>query len=73
MIDGMWTIHGLAKELGVDKGWLYHRIYTGVLQASDVIRVLPYGNYLIRDDSAVIAQLRAEAQALQQQRAKSHS
>jgi len=57
----------------VDRDWLYRRIHAGRLQASDVTRVPPYGNYLIRSDPAVIAHLRAEADALRQQRAKSDS
>src|SRR2546425_5482161 len=46
-IDAMWTIHGLARHLGVEREWLYHRIRTGALCEPDVVRKPPYGNYLI--------------------------
>ena len=59
-IDGMWTIHGLARHLGVEREWFYPRIRTGALCAPDVIRKPPYGNYLLRDDAALLARLRAE-------------
>ena len=57
-IDDMWTIHGLSRHLGVDREWFYHRIRTGTLREPDVIRKPPYGNYLIRDDAALLARLR---------------
>jgi hypothetical protein len=59
-IDAMWTIHGLARHLGVEREWFYHRIRTGALCEPDVVRKPPYGNYLIRDDAALLARLRAE-------------
>lgn len=61
MIDGMWTIRGLAKELGMKREWFYDRIYTGVLCPPDIQRRPPYGNYLIQDHSELIARLRVEA------------
>jgi DNA invertase Pin-like site-specific DNA recombinase len=60
MINGCWTIHGLCRELGVDRDWFYRRIYNGGLREPDVIRVPPYGNYLIRDDPELIERLRQE-------------
>ena len=59
-IDGMWTIHGLAHHLGVEREWFYHRLRTGALGEPDVVRKPPYGNYRIRDDTALLARLRAE-------------
>jgi DNA invertase Pin-like site-specific DNA recombinase len=59
-IDDMWTIHGLSRHLGVEREWFYHRIRTGTLREPDVIRKPPYGNYLIRDDAALLARLRTE-------------
>jgi DNA invertase Pin-like site-specific DNA recombinase len=59
-IDGMWTIHGLSRHLGVAREWFYHRIRKGFLREPDVIRKPPYGNYLIRDDAEFLARLRAE-------------
>ena len=73
MIDGMWTIHGLAKELGLDRDWFYRRIRSGLLREPNVIRIPPYGNYLIRNDLTLIEQLRREAQELFQARPQSQS
>lgn len=70
-VDGHWTIHGLCRELGIDKDWLYRRIYSGALCAPDVIRKPPYGNYLIRSDPELIERLRQEVQHLHQCRAVS--
>src|SRR5437870_13368410 len=56
----MWTIHGLSRHLGVEREWFYHRIRTGTLREPEVIRKPPYGNYLIRDDAALLAHLRTE-------------
>jgi DNA invertase Pin-like site-specific DNA recombinase len=72
-IDGYWTIHGLSRELGIDRNWFYRRIYTGELCEPDVIRKPPYGNYLIRDDSELIERLREEVQHLHQTRVKSQT
>ncbi len=59
-IDGMWTIHGLARKLEVKRDWFYNRIRSGFLSEPDVIRKPPYDNYLIRDDAKLIARLRRE-------------
>ncbi|NTW03900.1 MAG: recombinase family protein [Oscillochloris sp.] len=59
-IDGMWTIHGLAHKLNVDRDWFYTRIKSGFLSAPDVIRKPPYGNYLIRNEAELIERLRRE-------------
>ncbi len=59
-IDGMWTIHGLSGHLGVVREWFYHRIRSGFLREPDVMRKPPYGNYLIRNDAALLERLRAE-------------
>jgi hypothetical protein len=67
-IDGMWTIHGLSRHLGVERECFYHRIRTGTLGEPDVIRKPPYGNYLIRDDAALLARLRADKQQSRRRR-----
>jgi len=72
-IDGCWTIHGLCKELGIDRDWFYRRIYNGQLREPDVIRKPPYGNYLIQDDPELIERLRREVENLRQKRTKSQS
>jgi hypothetical protein len=58
--DEQWTIRGLARELGVESGWVYNRIRNGFLSESDVSRKPPHGNVLIRDDATLLARLRAE-------------
>jgi len=72
-IDGWWTIHGLSRTLGVDRNWFYRRIYHGKLQAPHVVRQPPYGNYLIRDNPALIRQLHTEVAALRRGGTNSHS
>jgi hypothetical protein len=67
-VDGLWTVHGLCRALGIDKDWLYRRIYSGALGAPDVIRKHPYGNYLIRPEPELMARLRQEVQLVQQRR-----
>lgn len=71
--DGYWTIHGLSKELGIDRNWFYRRIYQGVIQEPDVIRTPPYGNYLIRDDPELIERFRQEVNDLRQKQNQSQS
>lgn len=55
-IDGQWTVWGLARALHVDRDWLYARIKDGTLPAT---RHPVSGHYLIPDDPAVLAQLKA--------------
>jgi len=55
-LDGCWTIHGLARALGVLRTWLYDRIRAGTLPAT---RHPVTGHYLIRDDPELLAALRA--------------
>jgi hypothetical protein len=53
-----WTVAGLARFLGVNRNWLYWRIYRDRL----VTRRHPAtGHHLITDDPALIAALQAEA------------
>ena len=59
-IEEKWTIRGLARELGVESGWVYNRIRNGFLSELDVSRKPPHGNVLIRDDAALLARLQAE-------------
>jgi DNA invertase Pin-like site-specific DNA recombinase len=56
-IDGQWTVYGLARELAVERDWLYRRIYRGTLPAE---RHPTTGHYLIADDPDLLAHLRAE-------------
>lgn len=72
-IDGLWTIHGLAAKLNVDRNWFYTRIKNGFLSAPDIIRKPPYDNYLIRNDSQLIARLRQEVQRTRRPSAKSQT
>ena len=59
-IDGQWTVWGLARALHVDRDWLYARIKDGTLPAT---RHPVSGHYLIPDDPAVLAQLKARLPA----------
>lgn len=59
-IDGQWTVWGLARALHVDRDWLYARIKDGTLPAT---RHPAIGHYLIPDDPAVLAQLKARRPA----------
>jgi len=59
-IDEQWTIRGLARELGVESGWVYNRIRNGFLSESDVRRKPPHGNVLIRNEATLLTRLRAE-------------
>ncbi len=59
-IDGQWTVSGLSRHLGVDRHWVYRWIYAGRLP---VERHPATGQYLIADDAALIAELRAEIES----------
>ena len=61
-VDGMWTVHGLARHLEVDPSWLYRRIYKGLLAEPDLIRRQPCNTYLIRDDARLLELLQSEVQ-----------
>ena len=72
-VEGMWTVPGLAKKLGVNKNWFYERIHDGRLREPDVIRSPPYGNYLIRDDPHLIEQLHQDVSRHRGRRRVQHS
>jgi hypothetical protein len=59
-IDGRWTVGGLARELNVTGDWLRKRIAAGTVPAA---RHPLTGRYLIDDDPAGLACLRALAAA----------
>jgi hypothetical protein len=59
-IDGEWTIHGLAQELGVRRTWLYTRIRNGTLPAR---RHPVSGQYLIPTDPHLLAILQTDRDA----------
>jgi DNA invertase Pin-like site-specific DNA recombinase len=56
-LDGQWTVFGLAHELAVHRNWLYTRIRNGTLPAT---RHPVLGHYLIPDEPALLATLRAQ-------------
>jgi DNA invertase Pin-like site-specific DNA recombinase len=62
-IGDAWTVWGLARFLGVDRDWLYRRIYSGRLPTE---RHPATGHYLIKDDPALLASLQVEAAAHRQ-------
>jgi DNA invertase Pin-like site-specific DNA recombinase len=53
-VDGRWTVRGLARELGVDRDWIYRRLRTGAIPASRHPRT---GHFLIDDDPETLAAL----------------
>ncbi len=55
-----WTIWGLSRFLGVDRDWLYRRIYKGGLATE---RHALTGHYLIKDDPALLASLQEQVRA----------
>ena len=71
-IDGMWTIQGLSKKLGVPVHWFYNRIRDGFLHEPDLIRQ-PQGNYLILDDEQLMLKLQEAVQQTRKSPSKLHS
>jgi DNA invertase Pin-like site-specific DNA recombinase len=59
-IDGQWTVAGLLRELGVNRGRLYELIERGVVPATQHPES---GHYLIPDDPEVLALLKAKVAA----------
>jgi len=59
-VDGYWTVHGLAHELGVDRNWVYVRIQNGSLPA---IRYRQSNYYVLENDPELIATLRSQLSA----------
>jgi DNA invertase Pin-like site-specific DNA recombinase len=55
-IEGLWTVRGLARELGVDRDWVYNRIASGTIPAAHY-RLSHY--YVIEDAPPLLARLRA--------------
>jgi DNA invertase Pin-like site-specific DNA recombinase len=56
-IEGHLTATGLAKQLGVERTWVYRRIYSGVIEPQYVSRH-PYSQvYLIKNEPELIARL----------------
>ena len=66
-LDGYLTVTGLAKQIGVDRSWVYRRFERGQIEAHYYTRHPQSGIYLIVNDPKLIASLR---QALKR---KSHS
>ncbi len=55
-IDGQWTVRGLVRLLGVSRERILRRLRDGVVPAT---RLPVSGHYLVADDPAVLARLRA--------------
>ena len=60
-LDGAWTVGGLARTLHVTAAWVRQRIADGTVPAQ---RHAATGRYLIPDDPAALAGLRARAAEL---------
>jgi DNA invertase Pin-like site-specific DNA recombinase len=56
--NGYLTARGLAARLGVERTWVYRRIYRGVIDPSYVARHPRSKVYLIKDDPKLIAELK---------------
>lgn len=59
-LEGRWTVLGLSRELGVDRGRIYKLIRKGALPTE---RHPQTGNHLIEDDPELIVDLRAKLTA----------
>ena len=57
-LQGYLTPRGLAARIGVERTWVYRRIYSGQINSGYVIRHPQSRNYLIQDDPELIQQLR---------------
>jgi hypothetical protein len=56
-LNGHLTARGLAARLGVERTWVYRRIYNGVIGANHVARDPQSNVYLIKNDPDLIEQL----------------
>lgn len=66
-VDGMWTVLGLSRKLGVSRSWLYRSIRGGKLPESYIIRRPPHNNYLIKDDPELFERLKSATQSTRQE------
>jgi hypothetical protein len=57
-VAGHLTARGLAARLGVERTWVYVRLYNGVIDPSYVTRDPQSQVYLIKDDPELVAQLK---------------
>ena len=57
-VQGYLTARGLAVRLGIERTWVYRRIYNGTIPSQYVTRHPQAGVYLIQDDPELIDQLR---------------
>jgi hypothetical protein len=56
--DDLWTSHGRARPLGVEREGCDQRLRTGTLREPEGLRQPPYGNDRSRDAAAWLARLR---------------
>ena len=59
-LNGFLTPRGLAARLGVERTWVYNRIYSGQLNPTYVHRDPQSNIHLIRDDPDLIGELRRQ-------------
>jgi hypothetical protein len=62
-VNGYLTPRGMAARLGIERSWVYRRIYDGAIAPEYLVRH-PQGNsYLIRDDPELLRHLQEVLQA----------
>ena len=66
-LEGQLTPQGLAARLGVERSWVYRRIYDGAIAPAYLVRHPHSSIYLIRDDPELLRHLQ---QVLQQRAAR---
>jgi hypothetical protein len=57
-LSGYLTVTGLARQVGVDRSWVYRRLERGQIEAQYYTRHPQSGTYLIVNDPELIASLR---------------
>jgi len=60
-VDGELTAAGLAKAVGVKRGWVYRRLAGGAIEPGYYTRVPQSGTYRIANDAALVERLKAAA------------
>jgi hypothetical protein len=70
MVDGYFTVRGLAKQLAINNSTVYRFIYNKVIAPEYVKRDLQSGAYLIRQDKKLLEQLQQRVTSNKQRNPK---